>query len=94
MSASHPIAAARLLETQAADLVGRPFGWPTTVGRTSEIEFQGQDGARVLEMRVSRADWRGTTASLVTLRDVSGIKQVEQLGAAMREQRRTYMQRG
>jgi signal transduction histidine kinase len=61
-------------------LGGRPFGFPLTSGRVTEIEIPSPGGpARTGEMQVVDIEWQEQPARLVTVRDVTERKQAEEL---------------
>ncbi len=53
-------------------LVGKDFGFPMVSGDTTEIDILKQGSAAiVVEMRIVNISWRGESALLATLRDIS-----------------------
>ncbi len=70
-------AARELLDREAAELVGMPFGIPLAPGEIAEIDLcsreTGQNSA-VVEMRVVEVEWQSQRALLATLRDITQRK--------------------
>src|SRR5439155_21483114 len=63
-------AAAELFQRPKSDLLGHPFGFPTKIGESIEIELGQPDGAtRSAEMLVAEVPWGGSTAFLASLRE-------------------------
>jgi len=76
-------AAELLFSRRADDLIGKEFGFPTVSGETTEINIIRGDGkTAVVEMRVVETEWKGETAYVASLRDITERKRVEE---AMRE---------
>ncbi|MFQ5903519.1 MAG: sensor histidine kinase [Candidatus Binatia bacterium] len=62
------------------EMVGELFGFPLVTGETTEVEiFRGHEDRIVAEMRVADAVWKGSTAYLATLRDITERKQMEKM---------------
>lgn len=61
------VAAETMLRISRADLVGRPFSFELSAGRTSEIALPGEESCR-LEMKTDPITWEEEAAHLVTLR--------------------------
>lgn len=62
-----------------ADLVGTPIGVPVVAGETTEIAILRSGGNHIdAEMRVVATTWAGRPALLVSLRDISARKAVEE----------------
>jgi len=71
-------AARQLFLLESENLVGRPFGYPATSGEVTELDVPLKDGqVRTIEMRISNTEWRGESAKLVILRDVTERKLAE-----------------
>ncbi len=77
-----------LFGRQAKDLVDTEFGFPATVGETTEIDLvQGGGHTLVAEMRVAETTWEGAPALLVLIRDITDRKEAEERERALiREQ--------
>jgi signal transduction histidine kinase/PAS domain-containing protein len=60
-------------------LVGTPFGYPLTVGESTEVDLvrKGVPTA-VVELRVVESEWEGRQASIVSLRDITERKRSEE----------------
>lgn len=72
-------AAERMLDREAKDLIGLPFGYPTVAGAETEIELLHRDGKKVVaEMRVTSIEWEGREALLAVLRDVTDRKRAHE----------------
>ncbi|MBI4425187.1 MAG: response regulator [Elusimicrobia bacterium] len=73
-------AAGSILGRPAAALLGEPFGFPVMEGRVTEIGLQAGSGASpaAAEMRVAATVWLGENAYIVTLRDITRLKQTTQ----------------
>ena len=72
-------AAERLFGRHAAQLVGRPFGFPLVAGETTEIDVVcGSGETRVAELRVTDTEWVGGPAKLASLRDITERRREEQ----------------
>ena len=72
-------AAEGLFGRPSDDLVGEHFGSPVVRGETSDIEIV-RGGGEVLhaELRVADFDWEGEPSYLISLRDVTDRKRVEE----------------
>jgi signal transduction histidine kinase len=72
-------AAGVLFETKPECLVRAPLGYPIIVDAFAEIEIVRRDRAVVIaEVRTTEIPWHGRVARLVSLRDVTERKRVEQ----------------
>jgi len=72
-------AAAALFGRTASSLNGQSIGFPVVAGDNAEIELLRPGGERVaVELRAVEYDWKGEPASLVSLRDVTDRKCLEQ----------------
>jgi signal transduction histidine kinase len=73
-------AAVELFGQDDRPLGGRPFGFPLTSGKTTEIEIPSPGGAaRTGEMQVVDIEWQEQPALLVTVRDITERKQADEL---------------
>jgi signal transduction histidine kinase len=71
-------AAEKLFARSPGELVGRPFGSPLVVDKTSDIDLIRPDGStQVVEMRVTATTWEGQRLYVAALRDVTHHKQAE-----------------
>src|SRR3954466_6701240 len=72
-------AAGRMFGRPGKDLIGEQFGFPVVAGETTEIDIMRPGGERLsAEVRVVAAHWQGEPALLVSLRDISVRKELEQ----------------
>lgn len=82
-------AAETLFGWKAERMLGKPF--PHDLSRRSaselKIPFEGAS-ERIAELRVADIDWEDEPAKLATLRDITELRRVEQLNAAVSEGRR------
>lgn len=77
-------AAEKILGRKAAELLGESFGHP--VADRTEINFSSGGQLRAAEMCVTEINWEGEPMHLVSLRDISERKQMEQeLGKTAQE---------
>ncbi len=84
-------AAKQLFLIRCENLVGESFGYPATSGEVTELDVPFPGGrVRTVEMRVSNTEWRGESAKLIILRDVTERKLAE---AALLEAREELEQR-
>jgi signal transduction histidine kinase len=59
-------------------LINSPFGFPITEGQFAELELLNKKGKPVIaEMLSAKMDWEGESAHLVSLRDISQKKKLE-----------------
>src|SRR2546423_15423692 len=49
--------ATKLFDTDRANLLNTPFGFPVVVGDTTEIDLRSEEGPRCAEMRVVQSEW-------------------------------------
>lgn len=62
------------------DFLGKPFGFPLSHGKVTEIEIPLEKGqTNTGEMQVVDIEWQNRPAYLVTVRDITERKQAEQL---------------
>lgn len=85
-------AAESLFNRSAVDLIGTLFGFPVLVGDTTEIDVVQRGGGEVVyaELLVVDTEWEGEVVKLVSLRDITDRKHVEERSrqlAAEREAR-------
>lgn len=72
-------AAKNLFGWKAEKLLGKNFGFPVVAGNNTEIETISEvGGKRIVEMHVMDIDWSGSEAYLVTLFDITGIREAEE----------------
>lgn len=72
-------AAASLFGRHAHELHSQPLGFPVLAGESAEIELLRPGGKQVaVELRAVEYEWEGSPASLVSLRDVTDRKCLEQ----------------
>ena len=74
-------AALLLFDVERAELVGEQWGVAVGKGPSVEIEVPRADGTRVCEMRVVDLDWKGESAFLASIRDVTEQRLTERLRA-------------
>src|SRR5207302_349092 len=70
--------ATKLFDTDRANLLNTPFGFPVVVGDTTEIDLRSEEGPRCAEMRVVQSEWEGATAYIASLRAVTERRRAEQ----------------
>ena len=71
-------AAAQLFGRNARDLAGQPLGFPVLVGESAEIELLRPSGDPVaVELRTVEFQWKGTPATLLSLRDITDRRSLE-----------------
>ncbi|MGN6165341.1 MAG: PAS domain-containing sensor histidine kinase [Flavisolibacter sp.] len=71
-------AAQELFSLNISELEGQAFGFPVAPDKTQEIEVFKAGKLRTVQMLASRIHWEGQMASLLSLRDVTEQKQIEQ----------------
>ena len=78
-------AAEALFRHGSEGLVGSVFGFPTVAGETTEVDIISKGGeTRVAEMRVVETEWEGQGVHLVSVRDITEHKRIEE---ALNEER-------
>lgn len=80
-------AALELFAKSEAELIGEPLGFPVVDGDYVEVDLpqtSGQD--LVAQMRVSHIRWQGKNAYILSLRDITQIKQAEAERAKLLEE--------
>ncbi|MBL7205815.1 MAG: diguanylate cyclase [Desulfobacteraceae bacterium] len=72
-------AAGTLFGKRSEEFTGDPFGFPITASETSELDLVGRDkGAIVVEMRVEDTEWEGERVYLLSIRDITQRKRIEE----------------
>ena len=72
-------AAAHLFGRTARELSGQPLGFPVLVGESAEIELLRPTGEQVaVELRTVEFQWKGAPATLLSLRDITDRRALEQ----------------
>ncbi len=87
-------AAAQLFTRSPETLVGTPLGTPLTAGETTEMEIVRRGSGELVyaELRVVNADWEGEAVELVSLRDITDRKRVEERTLQLAEERDARLQ--
>ena len=71
-------AALELLGKSSSELIGEALGFPVVNGDYLEVDLPiSKDKILVAQMRVSQIQWQGTKAYVVSLRDITQLKQAE-----------------
>lgn len=73
-------AAELLFGRKTEDVLGEMFGFPIVAGETTEIDIvpRESDGANIAELRVVETEWENELAYLITLRDISEHKKLQE----------------
>lgn len=72
-------AALQILGKKSVELINQPFGFPVVNGDFLEVDIPfSSTGMLVAQMRVSRIQWQGAKAFVVSLRDITQLKQAEE----------------
>ena len=72
-------AALELLSKPSAELIGESLGFPVVNGDFLEVDLPvSPNKILVAQMRVSQIQWQGAKAFVVTLRDITQLKQAEE----------------
>jgi two-component system cell cycle sensor histidine kinase/response regulator CckA len=72
-------AAETLFGRKRKALVGQPFGMPVVLAETTELHILRPNGEQIVaDMRAVETDWMGSPAYVVSLRDVTARKQLEE----------------
>lgn len=79
------VAAEVLLSRKGRDAIGKPSGMEVPQGGADLVLPDGHGGERVVEARATALDWEGKGAKLVTLRDVTELRRVQQLRDEVKE---------
>lgn len=68
------------------NLIGKPFPYPLPRNGIGELSIPFTDGsARTAEVRVSEIEWKNDPALLISIRDITDLRRIEQLKAEVRE---------
>jgi diguanylate cyclase (GGDEF)-like protein len=71
-------AGASFYDEPKESLIGRPFGCLVAIGEPMEMNFPPQaDSQVIVELRVAESRWKGEPALVVTLRDITERKKLE-----------------
>lgn len=82
-------AAEAMLGKAAGELLGRPFPHPAAPGENRLLELpRGEGPPASVDARAAAIHWDGLPAVLVSLRDVSALRRMDQLMAEIAERRR------
>ncbi|MDD5304247.1 MAG: ATP-binding protein [Elusimicrobia bacterium] len=81
-------AALALLNRTAEQVQGRLFEYPLEGDGPSELKLAGPNGEITAEVRLAPVEWRGAAARLVTIRDITELRRIEQVRAEIEERRR------
>ncbi len=72
-------AASQILGRSESELLGELFGSAVLRGERAEIDLLHPDGAtQIAEMRVVDTEWEGSTAQLISLRDITEHRRAQQ----------------
>ena len=72
-------AALQLLGKESDELINQPFGFPVVNGDFLEVDIPlSSTEMLVAQMRVSQIQWQGAKAFVVSLRDITQLKQAEE----------------
>jgi signal transduction histidine kinase len=73
------VVAAELFGRARSELVGSPFGYPMTVGESTEVDVvRNGDPPRAVELRVVESEWEGEAACIISLRDITERRRAEE----------------
>jgi signal transduction histidine kinase len=73
------VVAAELFGRARSELVGSPFGFPMTVGESTEVDVvRNGDPPRTVELRVVESEWEGGAACIISLRDITERRRAEE----------------
>ncbi len=82
-------AAEALIGRDAKALLGQTFPHPLPNARFGEFKISARDGReRTLETRAAEIEWEDAPASLIAIRDVTDLRQIEQLKADILERQK------
>jgi signal transduction histidine kinase len=71
-------AALELFGRSRMDMMGKAFGFPVVGGDYLEVDVRSRRGVtHVAQMRVAEIEWHGESAYLISLRDITALKQAE-----------------
>ena len=77
--------AQELFSRKTSELVGQPFGFPIVPHEVQEIEVFKEGKVLTAQMLASHISWDGQTASLLSLRDITAQRQVQEELARQRK---------
>jgi signal transduction histidine kinase len=73
------VVAEELFGRSRSALVGSPFGYPMTVGESTEVDLvRNGDPPRTVELRVVESEWEGAIACIISLRDITERRRAEE----------------
>ncbi|MFQ5610949.1 MAG: response regulator [Anaerolineae bacterium] len=79
-------AAEELFGLKAQELTGELLGFPLTSDNPAEMNLVSRQGQKIIaEMRVTEIEWEGQTSYLISLRDITERRQVEESEREQRE---------
>lgn len=82
-------AAEVIFDRRAAEMLGRPFGFPVAPNKALELRIPLRHGGeKTAEMKVTELEWKNYSACLASIRDITVLKRLEQLKAEIREKNR------
>ena len=79
-------AASELLGKSGEELIGESLGFPVVNGDYLEVDIPRSPTDLVAQMRVSQIQWQGANAFVVSLRDITHLKQAEEERAKLLEE--------
>ena len=80
------VAALELLGKSGEELIGESLGFPVVNGDYLEVDIPRPTEILVAQMRVSHFQWQGSNAFIVSLRDITQLKQAEEERARLLEE--------
>lgn len=73
----------------AQELIGKACPYPLPSIGSGEVKIPGKEGGeRTVEMRLSEIEWQDKPALLISIRDITDLRRIEQLKAEVRERQR------
>jgi|CXWL01.1.fsa_nt_gi signal transduction histidine kinase len=81
-------AALAIFDRKPDQIEGRLFEHSLAAEGACELKLPGPNGERLAEMRAAPIEWKGYKARLVTIRDITELKRLEQVRAEVKERRR------